>query len=73
MKITYKYENIKDKSKEGMDKELSEGLVKGAFFFYQTYGFPLDVFKDELKNFDNKAKQWSWYMNFRNEHPDVFK
>jgi hypothetical protein len=73
MKITYKWEDIPDKSKEGLDKELKEGLITAGVFMHQTMGFPIEVFIDKLESMENKAEQWLFYLNFRNRHPNAFR
>ena len=67
----YSFKDIKDKSKEGMDKELEEGLIKIAVYFNTTHGMPLDMFND-LQYGKNKAEQLMFYMNFRNSNPKLF-
>jgi len=72
-KITYKYENMPDKSKDGIRNEVSKGLGKIAFYFSQTYGMPIEIFKEIYEDkCDNGLKSLMFYMNFRNEHPEVF-
>ena len=72
--MSYRYEDIPDKSKEGMDKELEIGLAKMAVYFYQTYGLPLEIFKEEMdKKTSNKAEQWLTYLNFRNSNPKIYE
>ena len=63
-----RYKDFKDKSKEGINTELRNGLVKAAVFMYQTHGFPLECFNDEMAKLKNKARQLLWYMNFMNRH-----
>lgn len=78
--MAYRYEDIPDKSKEGMDRELQRGLVIAAVYFQQTLGVPVECFSDWVQGVmtwgpDNntKATQWLWYMNFRNKHPKLYK
>ena len=68
----YSYKDFKDKTKEGIIKEVSEGIVKMAFFMEQTYGFPHEIFSEELKKL-NDAQKLIMYMNFRNKHPKLFR
>ncbi len=70
----YTYKDVKDKTKEGMDKELSEGLGIIAAYFYRTHGLPLDMFKDmaETTHLRSRSDQWAFYMSFRNTNPTVF-
>jgi hypothetical protein len=70
----YKYKDIPDKTKEGLDRELEEGLTIIAIFFHNTLGVPIEVFKEDfLPRLKNKAEQMLFYMNFRNMHPELFK
>lgn len=72
--MKYTYEDIKDKSKEGLDKELNDGLVKIAVYFQTTLGIPKDIFENDLiGKLESKADLWLFYMNFRNANPEVFK
>lgn len=70
--MKYKYEDMPDKSMEGMKKELQEGLTVAAVFFHQTHGIPLGVFNSWLEEMPNMAAQMAWYMNFRNKYPKLF-
>ena len=71
--VTYDYKNIPDKSKEGLEKELKNGLTIAAVFFHTTLGVPLEMFNLWLRTkLKNRAEQWLWYMKFRNEHPELY-
>jgi len=62
-----------DKTKEGIREEVEKGLGKIASYFFQTYGMPLEVFKEEYESkCKNGAESLLFYMNFRNEHPELF-
>ena len=63
---------MKDKSVEGIKLELKEGLTKAAVFMQTTNGLPLEYFNDKLRKMDI-LQQLLFYMNFRNEHPDIFE
>lgn len=72
--MKYTYEDFKDKTKEGIDKELGEGLAVAAFYFYQTLGVPVEIFNDWITTkLHNKAEQLLWYMNFRNDNLKLFR
>lgn len=73
LKRVYNYNSIPDKSKEGMEKELREGLITIGVYMFQTMGFPIECFKDQLELMNNKAEQWLFYLNFRNKHPNAFR
>lgn len=60
-----------DKTTEGVERELLEGLTIAAVYFYQTFGVPLEIFNDYFKE-HNRAEQLLWYMNFRNKYPKLF-
>ena len=68
----YKYENIADKTKQGILNELETGLAKMAIYFYTSYGIPPDIFNDKLKNM-HIIEQLNAYMSFRNENPLLFR
>ncbi len=71
--MTYAYKDIPDKSKEGMDSELSNGMAAIAFYFQSVLGIPYDVFvEDFMPKIETKAQAWMVYMNFRNAHPTLF-
>jgi hypothetical protein len=71
--MKYTYNDMPDKSIEGVRKELNDGLVKIAVFFTQSLGIPFENFKDMLKdNCKNDAEAMLFYMNFRNLHPKIF-
>lgn len=69
--MKYTYQDMPDKSKEGIRKETSRGLGTIAAFFLRTYGLPFDYFKTETNKL-NDARKVLFYMNFRNKHPDLF-
>ena len=71
--MRYTYQDMKDKTIEGIKKEVQLGLAKIVFYFYQTHGMPPDVFKDILaEKISNAGESLLFYMNFRNEHPEIF-
>lgn len=67
----YTYSQIKDKTKQGIEKELSEGIAKACVYFYETLGFPIETFKEKIEAM-NRAEQLLWYMSFRSENPKLF-
>lgn len=70
----YRYEDIQDKSKEGILKELSAGLGKAMFWFETTQGIPHEIFKEWIEGdrLESVTQQLFWYMNFRNLYPQLF-
>lgn len=73
-KLMYTYKDIVDKSKDGIKKEVSMGLGKIAFYFLNVLGIPPEVFEDWVKEkTPTDADKLYFYMNFRNEYPDLFK
>lgn len=70
--MRYTYKDIPDKSKEGMDKELKEGVIIAGVYMNQTLGLPIETFIEFFSNFENKAQQWNFYMNFRNKYPKAY-
>ena len=70
--MKYTYKDFKDKSVEGIKKELQEGLTKATVYFYQTHGMYLDAFNEQLEKMDI-PEQLNWYMNFRNTNQKVYK
>lgn len=71
--MKYSYKDILDKSKEGMDKELEKGVIIAGVYMHQTLGFPIDVFSEIFNEFENKGKQWEFYLNFRNKYPKAYE
>ena len=72
--MKYTYNDIKDKSREGLRNELQEGLNKICVYFKMTLGIPVEIFNDWLQTkTPTQADQWLFYLNFRNKYPNVFK
>lgn len=72
--MPYTYKDIKDKSIEGIKKETTEGLAKIGFYFFTTYGIPLNVFRDILsERFHTMVDEVHLYFRFRNDHPELFQ
>lgn len=72
--MQYKYQDFKDKTKEGVEKELQQGLTTIAVYFSQSKGIPLEIFNDWITTkINNRAEQLHFYMRFRNQHPNLFK
>lgn len=71
--MKYTYQDIPDKSKEGIIKEVQMGLAKIAFHFVSVLGIPREVFDEMLKEKcpDNLSKL-SFYLHYRNENPNLF-
>lgn len=68
--MTYKYEDMKDKSSEGIDKELSHGLSVIAFYMMTTEGIPKEIVAEKLEGL-SKIEQLALYMGFRSKHPNL--
>ena len=72
--MKYTYQDMPDKSIEGIKKEVENGLAIGAVYFQETLGVPLEEFQNML---DTKTptnpEKLLWYMNFRNLHPKLFQ
>lgn len=73
MNKLYGYKDMKDKTIEGIRNETKNGLLTMAFYMYQTRGFPIENFNNEIKrrNF-NLDQQTLMYLHFRNENPKLF-
>lgn len=69
--IKYDYNQFKDKSVQGIKEELTKGLIKASVFFYQSYGFPFEMFKDLIEK-QSLLGQLNFYLNFRNKHPNIY-
>ena len=70
--MKYTYQNMQDKSIEGVCKEVSKGLAIAAFYLVTTVGMPKGLFKEKILEL-NDAEKLLWYMNFRNKNPKLFK
>ena len=72
--MKYTYQDIADKSRDGLKKELHDGIITAGMYMYQTAGFPVDVFIETFnEKFNNKSEQWLFYMNFRNKYPKAYE
>lgn len=65
--MKYTYNNFLDKSKEGVIKEVSNGLLRIGFYMYTTLGFPFDVFLDKINDL-SLMEQISFYLYFKNNY-----
>ncbi len=71
--MTYTYKDMPDKTKEGIKKETSLGLAVAAFYFETTLGIPQETFKSFLEEkCKSDAEKLLWYMNFRNDNPELY-
>jgi hypothetical protein len=70
--MKYRYENMPDKTKSGIIREVERGLVTAAVYFESTLGVPHEIFQDWIERM-SLLEQIAWYMNFRNQHPKLFK
>ncbi len=72
--MKYKFENMSNKSKEGVLDEVSKGLADIAFYYQTTLGFPLEVFEEMLEEkCPTNSHKIAFYMKFKNEKPEIFK
>ena len=69
--MRYTYQDFKDKSKEGIKKEVSKGLGRAAAYFLTTHGLPFEEFEEKIMEM-NDAEKLLWYMNFRNKNKKLF-
>lgn len=70
----YTFQDVKDKTKEGIRRETEEGLGIMAFFYYSNKGVPLEYFEDRLEEmYPTNAHKILAYFDFRNEHPELFE
>jgi hypothetical protein len=60
------------KDRDGLIKELSGGLGRVAFYFYQTYGYPKELFKEEMEKL-TIGQQANLYLHYRKSNPELFK
>jgi hypothetical protein len=73
MKHKYTYKDIKDKTPQGLAEELIHGMTIASVYYYTNLGVPPEVFNEWITTIlKNRAEQWWWYMNFRNEHLDLY-
>jgi alanyl-tRNA synthetase len=60
------------KDRDGLIKELSGGLGRVAFYFYQTYGYPVEMFKEIIDEL-TMGEKVNMYLRYRKEKPELFK
>lgn len=71
--MKYTYDNMPDKSKEGVMDELGNGLAAIAFHYETVLGVPLEIFEDMLEEkCPTNAHKLRFYMRYRNEKPEIF-
>lgn len=70
--MKYTFNDMKDKSTEGIKKEMMEGLVKIAVFMETSMGFPHEIFIDKIESM-SFAQQLIFYLSYRNRKPKIFK
>ncbi len=70
--MAYLYENMKDKSPEGILKETMRGLAVMAYYLKKTYGLPIEMSKEFFKSRD-MIENTQAYMGFRNDYPELYK
>jgi len=69
----YTFTDMPDKSLEGIKKEVQAGLTKMAVYMQTTMGFPFETFQELYQDkIKDDAQATLLYMNFRNQHPNVF-
>ena len=71
-RIIYKYQDMPNKSVEGIHNEVVGGLAKMAVFFETTYGLPHELFYDRCQK-ESLAMLTLAYLDFRNEHPELWQ
>lgn len=72
--MKYTYNEIPDKSKEGIRQEVIRGLATIAFWFATTKGVDKETFLHWLEEkCPTQAHELLFYMDFRNEHSELFK
>ena len=69
----YRFENMPDKTVDGVIKELRQGLTIAAVYFQSSLGFPLEYFNMELEKLGTIEKQLLFYMVFRNRYPKLYE
>ncbi len=71
--MKYTYNEITDKSIDGVCKELGRGLGVISFYFLSVHGMPLEMFTDLLeKTCPSGSDKMFFYLKFRNIHPQLF-
>ena len=70
--MKYTYKDFKDKSIDGVRKEVSKGLAIAVFYLVNTLGMPKKLFEEKISKL-NDAEKLLWYMNFRNQNLKLFK
>lgn len=70
----YTYNDMPDKTADGILKEVAQGIPKIAVWFQTTQGIPWEMFRDDMveKHLVTNVDKLNFYMSFRNKHPEVF-
>ena len=60
------------KTFEILDKELTRKLAKIAFWFNETYGMPIEIFKEEMKKRMSQPRinYWKFVRDFEKDYPN---
>ena len=69
----YRWENMPDHSMEGIKKEVQSGLTTMAVYYSTTHGIPVEMFNERMSVHKTLLESLMLYLNFRNEHPKLFK
>lgn len=72
--MRYAYNDMLDKSKDGVMDELGKGLADIAFHYETVLGVPLEIFESLLEEkCPTNAHKLAFYMRYKNEKPEIFK
>lgn len=69
--MTYTYNEMKDKTIDGIKNETRDGLITMGLYFYQTHGLPIEFFKELIDKL-SFAEKVNLYMNFRNGNKKLY-
>ena len=70
--MPYLYQDMRDKTPEGILKETTRGLAVMACHFEESYGLPMEMTREFIKNKD-PIDNAIVYMKFRNDYPELYK
>lgn len=62
-----------NQTKESIKAEASDGLAVAAAYFQTTLGIPFEIFREQIESLPSDAHRILWYMNFRSQHPELYK
>lgn len=74
MKKKYTFEDMPDKSLEGIRKEVADSIAALAFYFETVKGIPFDYLMSWIgRDFPKDIDKVHLHFKIRNSYPNLFK